>query len=113
MATPQPKGSAHVRGLSAHPRFWRSFQLHQIQPVTGCSCTKHVPFRYRFDEEPLVIVAGTASRVSVFATARHFTNLLGQKGETTFVLLCLLAKQAVGFSLARGRREQRDLFLAA
>jgi hypothetical protein len=25
-------------------------------------------------------------------------------GETIFVLLCLLAKQAVGFSLARGRR---------
>jgi hypothetical protein len=35
------------------PMFWRSFQLHQIQPFTGCACTKRVPFRYRFDEKPL------------------------------------------------------------
>ena len=38
-----------------------------------------------------------------FSSAGSLETVLSQ-GETTFVLLCLLAKQAVGFSLARGRR---------
>ena len=39
------------------PTFLHPFQLRQIQPFTGCSCTKHVPFRYRFDEKQPVFVA--------------------------------------------------------
>jgi hypothetical protein len=53
------------RVLSEHATFWRSFQLRQIQPLRGCSCTKRVPFRYHFDEKPPVIVAGTANRFSL------------------------------------------------
>ena len=35
-------------------------------PTTyGCSCTKRVPFRYRFDEKPPATVAATASRFSI------------------------------------------------
>ena len=30
--------------------------------LPGCSCTKHVPFRYRFDEKPALIARLTASR---------------------------------------------------
>jgi hypothetical protein len=40
------------QGFVQAPTFWRPFQLRQIQPLTGCSCTKPVLFRYRFDEKP-------------------------------------------------------------
>ena len=48
--------------LSEHPAFWRGFQLRQIQPLKGCSCTDSALFRYHFDEKLLVIVGATASR---------------------------------------------------
>ena len=56
-----------MRILSEHPKFGGPFQLSQIQPVTGCSCTKPVPFRYRFDERPALLVRLTFE--PVFARA--------------------------------------------
>jgi hypothetical protein len=46
------EGGLLARGFVQALPFWLPFQLRQIQSVTGCSCTKHVPFRYRFDEKP-------------------------------------------------------------
>jgi hypothetical protein len=43
-----PKGSAHVRGFVRAPEVLASVQLRQIQPVTGWTCTKRVPFRCSF-----------------------------------------------------------------
>ena len=54
-----------IMGFVQAPTFSRSFQLHQIQRVTGSSCTKRVPFRYRFDEKPPVIVGATTGRFSL------------------------------------------------
>jgi hypothetical protein len=57
--------TAGVKVLSKHPTFSRGFQLRQIHPLKGCSCTKRVPFRYHFDEKQLLIVGATASRFSL------------------------------------------------
>ena len=59
-----------VQGFVQAPTFWRSFQLCQIQPLTGCTCTKRVPFRYRFDEKPALIVRLTTSRFSLARIAK-------------------------------------------
>jgi hypothetical protein len=61
----QPNGSAHVRVLSEPSRYGARSNHHEIQPLTGWPCTKHVPFRYRFDEKPPVMVAATAATVSL------------------------------------------------
>jgi hypothetical protein len=60
------------RVLSEHATFWRSFQLRQIQPLRGCSCTKRVPFRVPFrrktarnrgwDGEPVFARANSSPR---------------------------------------------------
>jgi hypothetical protein len=47
-----PSSADSVRGFVQAPGFWLPAQLSQIQPFTGCTCTKGVPFRCRFDEKP-------------------------------------------------------------
>jgi len=54
--------------LSEHPGFRAHSNYTKSNAFTGCTCTKHVPFRYLFDEKPPVIVvrrrAGFRSRES-------------------------------------------------
>jgi hypothetical protein len=52
------QGFVQALTFGARPNYTKSNRLR-------CSCTKHVPFRYRFDEKPAVIVRLTVSRFSL------------------------------------------------
>ena len=81
-------------------------------------CPKRPPYPCSFRAKPRFLTArqgnlsGTKVLLGVRKTAKYwlgfgldsFFCVSGPDGETTLASLCLLAKQAVGFSLARGRR---------
>ena len=48
--------------MSEHLHFGLRSNYAKSNQFRGCFCTKHAPFRYRFDEKPPLIVSATASR---------------------------------------------------